>query len=335
MKRKFYLKTLILAAAVSSAMLSYTAFADAETNAPLISANPEQDDASEAPAIEEGFTAKSGIISSIESDSEGSVRIAVGGMEDGIVLIVPETLIVVDSSDGSVKTVKDLKEGDDISAFLPAASPMTMSLPPISSSARAIVINSEGGNSFAGKFNDELVDAGNTLKLNIAEDTNIIHENGAKMIFKAEDIVNNEALVIYGASTRSIPAQTTPELVVILSADEETDADAEAPDAEAPETETPDAPPASEDILPTPDSSQTTPSPEFIGLRETAERLGYTLVWTANDKPVELKKANLTVVINLGSSSCTVNGVSKALAEAVRLDGDKMVVSNDILNILN
>ncbi len=54
------------------------------------------------------------------------------------------------------------------------------------------------------------------MKLNIGENTVIMNTKGECRVFTAEDIKNKNAAVIYDVTTRSIPAQTTPLLVLLL-----------------------------------------------------------------------------------------------------------------------
>lgn len=62
-------------------------------------------------------------------------------------------------------------------------------------------------------FNEALVSSDGTLKLNIAPTTLIVLENG--LAFTGNPTCRYLA-VIYGPTTRSIPAQTTPEQIVVL-----------------------------------------------------------------------------------------------------------------------
>ena len=56
------------------------------------------------------------------------------------------------------------------------------------------------------------------LKLNLADDTPI--ENLAGEALTAKDIVGKEVLVFYSVTTKSIPAQTAPEKVVLLEVEQ-------------------------------------------------------------------------------------------------------------------
>ena len=54
------------------------------------------------------------------------------------------------------------------------------------------------------------------LQLNISEKTTILTTLGTKSILSADDVKGKDAVVFYDITTRSIPAQTTPSLVLLL-----------------------------------------------------------------------------------------------------------------------
>ncbi len=62
-------------------------------------------------------------------------------------------------------------------------------------------------------FNSELVSSDGTLKLNIGPYTPVILEND--QLFTANP-ANHTLIVLYGPTTRSIPAQTTPYKIIVL-----------------------------------------------------------------------------------------------------------------------
>ncbi|MCY6484095.1 hypothetical protein OW763_06980 [Clostridium aestuarii] len=62
-------------------------------------------------------------------------------------------------------------------------------------------------------FNNQLVSSDNMLKLNIAPFTHIILENDQAFI---ENPSNRYLIVIYGATTKSIPAQTVPYKIIVM-----------------------------------------------------------------------------------------------------------------------
>ncbi|MDX9871876.1 MAG: stalk domain-containing protein [Clostridia bacterium] len=77
----------------------------------------------------------------------------------------------------------------------------------------------------ADKFNKDLVNMDNTLKLNISENTEIVWENGTRINWlkapSMEELTvvleDRRLVVFYDITTRSIPAQTTPKKVIVLS----------------------------------------------------------------------------------------------------------------------
>lgn len=259
--------------------------------------------------VAKGYTTKTGKITAItaETTEEGEfLTITTGEGVDGIVFTTSASTVVYDAKDGSVKTAKDLTEGMEITAVMPANSIMTMSIPPMTPSAIGFVINAEGTSVMVGKFNDELVNEENKLALNISEETSIVSITGTKQVLTAEDIKGNDCLVIYGATTRSIPAQTSPIKVVIL--------------------------PTVENELTVKETKETVAT--TVALRDTAVAAGFEIKWTANDAPVVLEKDGVTISLTLGSTAYTVNGESKNFTKAVALENGSMVVSSEISEFL-
>ncbi|PRR77431.1 hypothetical protein CLLI_23440 [Clostridium liquoris] len=62
-------------------------------------------------------------------------------------------------------------------------------------------------------FDNQLVSSDNTLKLNIAPSTEIILENDQTF---TQNPSNRYLIVIYGPTTRSIPAQTVPYKIIVM-----------------------------------------------------------------------------------------------------------------------
>lgn len=62
-------------------------------------------------------------------------------------------------------------------------------------------------------FDRNLVSSDGTLRLNISDSTDIITKTGQDFLCGVSD---RTLIVLYGASTRSIPAQTTPDQIIVL-----------------------------------------------------------------------------------------------------------------------
>lgn len=62
-------------------------------------------------------------------------------------------------------------------------------------------------------FNDQLLSGDGTLKLNLAPSTRVLIQNGQAFTGTP---ANRDLIVVYGPTTRSIPAQTTPSQIIVI-----------------------------------------------------------------------------------------------------------------------
>ena len=141
----------------------------------------------------------------------------------------------------------------------------------------------------------------------IGEDTLIVNQKGEKL--EAEDIFNQTALVFFGASTRSIPAQTTPSKIVVFEEEGITDTTESTESEEVEEVK------------------------EMIALRETATGLGYKVQWN-EDRSIELTKENQTIVIKVGEVDYSLNRSLGKFSKAPELRDGTLYVSASILDIM-
>ena len=118
---------------------------------------------------------------------------------------------VIEPTTYFVEHVK-VKVGDVVTGFYDADAPVPLIYPP---QYRAIVMAKDNTNYFVkvSFFNNQLVSSDGNLKLNLSSQTEIVLENGQDF---SGNPANRDLVVIYGASTRSIPAQTTPYEIVVL-----------------------------------------------------------------------------------------------------------------------
>lgn len=102
--------------------------------------------------------------------------------------------------------------GDVVTGYYDANAPTPMIFPP---QFRAIVmaVDSPYRNVKVDFFDNQLVSSDNSLKLNITPYTTIMLEND--QIFNRRP-ANRNLIVVYGPTTRSIPAQTTPYKVIVM-----------------------------------------------------------------------------------------------------------------------
>ncbi|MCB2353625.1 hypothetical protein [Clostridium estertheticum] len=102
--------------------------------------------------------------------------------------------------------------GDIVTGFYDANAPIVLIFPP---QFRAIVIAKDSlyQNVKVDYFNNNLVSSDNNLKLNIAPWTQIVLENGQSF---TKSPTNRNLIVVYGDTTRSIPAQTSPYKIIVM-----------------------------------------------------------------------------------------------------------------------
>ena len=135
--------------------------------------------------------------------------------------IVDDTLFFDQA--GNRLALEEVKEGSLLDVYTGAYTPAPMIMPPQYQANIIIVLDpdaEEAGFTCADTFimvEDMLTGAGNTLALNLTEDVEIVGREGEPT---QEDLENKDLLVFYGASTRSIPAQTTPTKIVVLGTNE-------------------------------------------------------------------------------------------------------------------
>lgn len=105
-----------------------------------------------------------------------------------------------------------LKVGDLVVGFYDANAPVPLIYPP---QYQAIVMAKliYGQNIKVDYFNEQLISSDGMLKLNISPYTKIILENGQAF---THNIANHNLIVLYGPSTRSIPAITTPYKIIVI-----------------------------------------------------------------------------------------------------------------------
>lgn len=239
----------------------------------------------------------------------------------GMVFHMNKTVFVVDQGSNKLLSLDAIKKGMKITVVLDKMAPMTMSLPGQTSGAVGVVILSDMGSIDLSIYNGDLVNLENTLALNIHSTTQIAHEKGLKMIFGAEDLKGAECLVLYTASTRSIPAQTTPEFVVILAG-------------------------AADDgvkdfinIEITDKAAKAT----YVPLRALAEGKGYEVKWQSHTKPILLSKDDMKIELLIGETSFVFTHMTKDIKPldrmskldlAVMLEGGTTMVPSTFIEAL-
>ena len=101
--------------------------------------------------------------------------------------------------------------GDRITGYYDGNAPTPFIFPP---QYRALVMvkDNQNQNVKVDYFNEQLVSSDGQLRLNISPFTQILLTNGQSF---TRNPANRNLIVIYGPTTRSIPAQTTPYKVIV------------------------------------------------------------------------------------------------------------------------
>lgn len=200
---------------------------------------------------------------------------------------------------GNKKALSDLTDGTKITVFTGSYEPTPLILP-VQYTANVIIINGDQeGNVNADTYladEEGYTNVANTLNIATADDTKIVDKDEKE--YKG-DLDKNDLIVFYGASTKSIPAQTTPTKVVVLGENEFA-----LKQIEAAKNATP-APTAAPEVTEAPQVSYAGLVNVVIGdknvsdvyakdnttmvpLREVAEAAGFTVTWDAENRAVIL-----------------------------------------------
>ncbi|KZL91069.1 hypothetical protein [Clostridium magnum] len=105
-----------------------------------------------------------------------------------------------------------LSVGDMVTGVYDANAAVPLIFPP---QFRAVVMarDTQYQNVKVDYFNSQLVSSDNKLRLNIAPCTQIVLENGQAFTKNPGD---RNLIVLYGATTKSIPAQTSPYRIIVM-----------------------------------------------------------------------------------------------------------------------
>lgn len=101
--------------------------------------------------------------------------------------------------------------GDSFTGYYDGDAPVPLIYPP---QYRALVVVKENNyqNVKVSFFNDQLISSDGQLKLNLSPFTPILLTNGQPF---SKNPASRNLIVIYGPTTRSIPAQTTPYKIIV------------------------------------------------------------------------------------------------------------------------
>ena len=163
--------------------------------------------------VQGNFLKLTGTLSSLEKNENGLLYGIIEQQDNVFNIAVGEETVVVDNTGKRV----ELKEGMNFTAYVDGNKPMILIYPPQYSPDLVIVQTEEIGFAEVAQFDENF--ANESLKLNISDETVI--ENLSGTAVEAKNIVGVNVAVFYKFTTFSIPAQTTPSKIIVLSYDEE------------------------------------------------------------------------------------------------------------------
>ncbi|MCL2842679.1 MAG: hypothetical protein FWE28_04330 [Oscillospiraceae bacterium] len=182
------------------------------TPAPVATEPPETTDTDtqeeplpETPAFM-SFTGTITEISPFYGGTEDTVLVNVANETTSTNFIVgPETVLVMDG---------ELEVGAEVTGFYDTSLLTAMIYPP---QLGAVALTDRDHGVMVDRFDEALVSYDGTLQINLGEDTVILLQDGTAFYEpSAETLAHRAMVVVYDISTRSIPAQTTPETVIVL-----------------------------------------------------------------------------------------------------------------------
>ena len=103
-------------------------------------------------------------------------------------------------------------EGNNVTAFYDGNAPVPLIYPP-QYTAIVVAEDTPYENVKVDYFDNQLISSDNTLKLNIDPSTDIILKNDQTFV---QNPSNRYLIVVYGPTTKSIPAQTVPYQIIVM-----------------------------------------------------------------------------------------------------------------------
>ncbi len=202
------------------------------------------------------------------------------------------TKVFVEGKDGSpayfmlsentyfVDNIK-IEKGVTITGFYESGKPMIMIYPPQYSIDIVSPVYEET-NVKADKFDSQLISKDKQLKLNLSEDTEILWENNTQIYWLAKPTIkdletvlaNRKLIVFYTITTKSIPAQTTPSKIIVLSQQIEDTINITVNDK----------------IIEAPKPYFNEEGTILIPVRAISEALGYEASWNNDERSVQIGK---------------------------------------------
>ncbi len=207
-----------------------------------------------------------------------------------------------------------LEKGLEITGYYESGRPMILIYPP-QYTIDIVTPVYEKGFIKVDKFDSNLLSKDKQLKLNISDNTEIVWENNTQIywfvkptIKDLETVLSNRNLIVYyDYTTKSIPAQTTPSKIIVLTQQIEDKVNIIVNDK----------------IIDTPLAFTSEEGNIMVPIRAISEALGYKVSWNNDERSVQIGN---DVSFKINENNYSVAGTVTALEEASVLKNDRTFV---------
>ncbi len=237
------------------------------------------------------FTKYSGIVKEISEESK--ILVEVPAYEDEKAkteMFLNRNFKTLDLQTGKI-TQQELKIGDEIIFFVRNNSPVALSMPAIYSPS-LVCINPHKNYSvdmdLYEKNEDYLVGVSNRLIINSLEKCEGYSMDEEKINLTVDKLNNEQLIVLYTISTRSLPPQTNPLKIFVYKDPIEDQMDIA-------------------DLI----DAKNVGGKTFYGIRQNIERLGYNVSWDRETNTVIIESPNKTAKVDLKSNTLIIDKVHK------------------------
>ncbi|NLN15221.1 MAG: copper amine oxidase N-terminal domain-containing protein [Tissierellia bacterium] len=238
----------------------------------------------------------------------------------GMVLYITEDTILLRDETNDFMPKDELELGMEVTSYYHKDTIMLMTAPPRLGADIIMVRDSEEEDLIhVSKFNEELISSDKSLKLKLSEDTVMVDKDGNTI--GKEDIINRDLIVFYTLVAESLPAQATPNKIILVEKD----------DGEL-EVRFLDKVMIDEKEISLNNPIYKNDQDIFmLPLRQIAETLGYQVEWINESRTVKLTKEDYRVSLPIGEKSYKINDKPLRLGIAAELKNSTTYVAIDFL----
>ncbi len=197
---------------------------------------------------------------------------------DVLYAYIHEDMLLLSEKNMDAATKEDIAVDMEVSVIYHKSTVMALSYPPMLGPDVVVLHDGVEHSTYVEYFNEELLSADGSLRLNMADETQIVDYKGNSLT--KEDIYERDLVVFYSMVLESYPAQTTPHKIIVMPEREEETANA--------------AIVLTDEVITTDDGVR------MIPLRMVAEELGFEVTWNGEEKSVEIVRGPNWSKITIG-----------------------------------